>query len=785
MHPPFLKSWTILFGLQALLAFLIFRQVLPGGDAYFAYIDIGSDTYGMMTPFAMNLARTFSREGWVDWSFGIGLGAPTAWMTGDTFLLITQLGGPDNVLALRIWVHLLKIALAGAVFLLLARQWVVRHESAIIAALAYSFCGHLIINGQWDSEANVLIFFPLVLWAICRHLRSGGLFAIPLTVAATLLSGIFFVTAGVSLAVAGAAFVALSDSPRAMIRAWLTRVLPLAAAGFLLAAPYLVPVALQFLDSPRVSGAGSLISKLWAQAFTVTDVPLLLVQLGGLFHKDLFGSGNAYSGYMNYFEGPGFFIGLLPLLAVTQLWRGQAADRRALLVGCAGIALYFVFPVFRLASVGFAAPYFRSSCIWVTLALMLMALRGIDRVLVQGVNIRYLVTGAGILAAVLALVVGITPATTAHVATPHVYKLLVLAAVAATVLGLAWRGLIAARLLPMILLGVVVVEIVVVAWPSYFAGRWMVQREAHPYDDETVPALQAIRKADPSVFRVEKTFVSASLADSLAQDYMGVKSYYYQSAGIVAFHDSMDMMAMPPGRRSLNYTNYLMDPGRRFMIHSLLGVKYLISKQALILPGFELAHSGPGWMVYRNELALPLGFVQTRQVTRAAMKELGGLKPDAASTFRDVALMNAVVLDEPLPAWGTAYDLQGLVRGNTVDLQAMYAQPAQALQRTGLQLTHFSDERVEGRIQPDKAGILVFSIPFNQGWSLQIDGAPAPLIHADFGLLGSPVTAGAHAISLTYHAPGRRAGLLLCLLGLFLIGFCQLRAARAARLPAP
>ena len=65
--------------------------------------------------------------------------------------------------------------------------------------------------------------------------------------------------------------------------------------------------------------------------------------------------------------------------------------------------------------------------------------------------------------------------------------------------------------------------------------------------------------------------------------------------------------------------------------------------------------------------------------------------------------------------------------------------------------------------------MLVFSIPFNQGWSLKIDGQPTPLMRANFGMLAAPVTAGPHTVVLDFRLPGQRLGALLGLLGLALL----------------
>jgi hypothetical protein len=745
--------------LQAVLACLVLWPFITGAH-YFAYLDIASDTYNNSTAYSQDLARLFGREGWTGWTFHIGLGAPVTFNFIDTLRLLTQLGGAENVLQLRIWIYLLKVALGGAFFLLLARQFVERKEAALVAALCYSFCGYMVVNGVWDSETAAFVFFPLVLWSLVRHLRTGDRVSFPLAVGATLLAGVFFVTLAASLFVTFLGCIALAQDRRAMLRTWFWRLAPLALLGFLIGAPIVLPLAIQLLDSPRLAGGGGAIARLM-QALAPSDLKMLGLQVAALFHKDLMGLADSYLGYMNYLEGPGFYVGLLWLVLLPQLWRGRADDRRALLVGLAGCALYMLFPVFRMAAYGFAVPYFRVTTLWITLALLLLGVRALDRALGH-IDLRLL--GAGALGCLVLLAAGSAPSW-GVVWPPHLLKVVLVTLAWAAVFSMAaWRRMPTARLAGVVLV-LALVEVVAFAWPSYLAGRRTVDPGSEPFKDVTVPALQAIRAADAGVYRVEKTFYSASQADSAAQDYMGVRSYYYHGRGVFEFHQAMGMLPDFGPFRPINYTNWLEGPRDRFILHSLLGVKYVISKGRLDWPGFELAHQGPGWFAYRNEFALPLGVVQSRQLARAAF-DLAGETAERRTVLRELALLHSVVVDAPQPQAGAAYDIRALSGQRVIDLHSTYAQRAKELQRTGLHIESFSNQRITGKIAPDEAGILVFSIPDYRGWSLRIDGAPVPLMRANVGMLAAPVPAGQHHVELEYALPGLQGGLVLGLLGL-------------------
>lgn len=766
MNPTPSKPWLILFGLQVIAILAIFFSFLSG-KAFFAYADIGSDTFTFYAPIVAHMARTLAGDGYSGWSFGIGLGSATALWMADVFNWLHMLGGADKVLPLRIWIYLLKLLLGGAAFLLLLRCYLARWEAQVIGALAYTFCGYIVINGQWDSEATVFIFLPLILWSITRHLRTGALFWLPLAIAASLVSGAFFVSLLVFLALTCLAFVLTSDSPKTMIMCWLTRIVPLTALGFLLAAPALLPMVYQYLDSSRVGGGQNLFDKVLTQSLSLNEWPLILAQLGSLFHKDIFGIGSQYQGYWNYLEGPGFYIGVVLLILIAQLWRGSTADRKVLLLGLVAVLGYILLPVFRFAAMGFAVPYFRVSTLWVTLVLLLLASKALDQVLRVGVDGKLLAVGAGVFAGLLAWISlgSISDA----VAMSHVGKIAGLAALACVVLVLANRQVLPAKALPFALMALVLLEVVLVARPSYLQGRDIVTPQTNGYHDGTSAALQTIRANDPGVFRVEKAYQSVGLADALMQDYMGVASYSFHGRGVVDFNVAMGQIPPTEQGQAVNYTNWIPNAGQRFMLNSLLGVKYLIAREPLQWPGYQLVNQSGNLLIYRNEMALPLAVVQTRQLARKEFEQLNQFETKRAQIFKDITLMNAAVLDEIKPGFGAAFDLTALLSAPALTLEENYFKPARRLQADGLKITSFASNHIAGSIQATDSGILVFSIPFNQGWSLTVDGQATPLLKVNFGMLGAPVAAGRHTVEIDYRLPGQMLGAALGALGLGLL----------------
>ena len=75
------------------------------------------------------------------------------------------------------------------------------------------------------------------------------------------------------------------------------------------------------------------------------------------------------------------------------------------------------------------------------------------------------------------------------------------------------------------------------------------------------------------------------------------------------------------------------------------------------------------------------------------------------------------------------------------------------------------NNRITGKIAPTENGVLILSVPYDDHWTIRIDGNEVPYFEADHGLVGCDISAGAHSFTMEYHAPGRTAGIILSIAG--------------------
>ena len=264
----------ILASLQIMVSLALFHDFLFG-DKFFAFLDIGSDTYHQSVPVLMHMA---SPANWGSaWSFNVGLGGIAPFLF-DPFMLLGIAGGAEHVLNLRIWVYLAKIFAGGAAFYGFALAIGARREAALIVALAYSFCGFVVTDGQWDPHSAEFVAFAVILWAFARHAHRPNSWLIPVSIAFAAYAGAFVFSIGVFVIYAFLAALIASEQPAATARSWLRTVFPQCLAGLALAAPIVLPLAYKLLDSPRVTGTHSAFANRLGEILTLNDNTTILVQ---------------------------------------------------------------------------------------------------------------------------------------------------------------------------------------------------------------------------------------------------------------------------------------------------------------------------------------------------------------------------------------------------------------------------------------------------------------------------------------------------------------------------
>jgi len=89
-----------------------------------------------------------------------------------------------------------------------------------------------------------------------------------------------------------------------------------------------------------------------------------------------------------------------------------------------------------------------------------------------------------------------------------------------------------------------------------------------------------------------------------------------------------------------------------------------------------------------------------------------------------------------------------------------------ALNEDVLENVEFGTDMITGDIDLSEDKILVFTIPYSEGWTATVDGEEYPLIRTDIKYMGLDLTAGHHDIVLKYKTPYFGSGVICSITGL-------------------
>ncbi len=118
--------------------------------------------------------------------------------------------------------------------------------------------------------------------------------------------------------------------------------------------------------------------------------------------------------------------------------------------------------------------------------------------------------------------------------------------------------------------------------------------------------------------------------------------------------------------------------------------------------------------------------------------------------------------------------------------EALFAQDIDILKQQPLNITEYSGDNIEGTITVNDNQVLFTSIPYEEGWTVKVDGKKLDLITNDLPeyqtadqcvsiyastFLGVKLTPGEHTVELSYTPPGIVTGIIAFIAGLVCVVF--------------
>lgn len=99
-----------------------------------------------------------------------------------------------------------------------------------------------------------------------------------------------------------------------------------------------------------------------------------------------------------------------------------------------------------------------------------------------------------------------------------------------------------------------------------------------------------------------------------------------------------------------------------------------------------------------------------------------------------------------------------------------YKEAITELSKQGLNVTNYNDTTLNGTITVLEDGLMFTSIPYDTSWTVYVDGEKTEYEEIGGAFIAVPLTKGTHEISFKFTANGYKAGLVLTIISILIIG---------------
>jgi len=175
--------------------------------------------------------------------------------------------------------------------------------------------------------------------------------------------------------------------------------------------------------------------------------------------------------------------------------------------------------------------------------------------------------------------------------------------------------------------------------------------------------------------------------------------------------------------------------------------------------------------VFRNQTPYPRAWVVHEQ---RRLKPIYGLnRVDRDLPMQEILFSNDFLWRDP---GRTVYDPKRIVwiESEDGDALAPYYSGGETTSNERVTVTRYEPDRVELSATLDRPGMVVFADVYYPGWTLTVNGKPAPIYRANRMMRGAALPAGRYTLVYTFRPRSFRVGLVLSTVGLAALGLLSL-----------
>lgn len=696
--------------------------------------------------------------GGFSWATDLGSGFANSYSfycIGSPFFWLSLLFPADWMPYLMCPLLCLKFAVSGAGAFLWLRRYAKTANMAVVGACLYAFSGFTVYNVFFNHFLDVIATFPFLLWALDEAVfeKKHGPFAV--LVAINLLNNYFFFFGQVVFLLLY--FFIKLGSGEYRLRwghfGWLALE---AVLGCLMGGVLLWPAMLSLAENPRTvslsSGFGFLMYSRVQQYFAIFYS--MFLPPDPCYMPNVFTDCTIRHTSLTAWLPVAGMCGVLAYLRS----RKKTALRR-LLFTCFFMAMV---PVLNSAFYALNSSYYAR---WFYMPILLMCAATVQALEDEEIDLDWGIRAS--LAITLSFTVfGIIPkkkddAWSFGVAqyAAKFWLTLLQAVLALVIFWCIWefyrrRALLARRLLAAVLGFSVLYSVLHIAMGKF--PQW--EADAG-YRDEMVKAAQEVKLPEGGFYRIDTQEAPDNVG--LWLDKPNLRCFNSTVApSIMEFYPAIgvkrDVSSKPA--EALRGTQLQ-------ALRSFLGCRYLLTpkqdayKTEESLTGFEawtrLEDQG-AYAVWENADALSIGFATDAYIP---LEEFNSLSDGA----QIMALLRAVALDEEqVEKYG--YLLRMLTDEERKEDTGKLAEDLERCKRSQLEDVWTSAEGFGGGIALDKTQMVVFSVPYDAGFTAFVNGEETEVLKVDNGMMAVLCPEGENVIRFEYRTPLLREGRMIALL---------------------
>ncbi len=179
-----------------------------------------------------------------------------------------------------------------------------------------------------------------------------------------------------------------------------------------------------------------------------------------------------------------------------------------------------------------------------------------------------------------------------------------------------------------------------------------------------------------------------------------------------------------------------------------------------------------GYTIYKNDYSLPMGFAYDECVLIETAERNQSLIPEGNVTTNDQLMIAAVILtEEQIEKYSDILTEISPERA-TNESFSLERFKADATNRIAAGVNNFKiDENgnFSAETSYDSDELVVFSVPFDKGWSCKVNGVETEIDSVNGGFIAVRVPAGDNVLEFTYTTPGLALGITASIIGILLL----------------